>query len=79
MQAGTAPSPQKKGFFEQAAENARASNIEMRDLNGRYAGSIHAYKGEYDGITWYVFIGADGIAVIPDPRTDYKTSYGKGE
>ena len=76
MQAGIVPSPQKKGFFEQAAENSKASSMELKDLNGRHAGSIHAYKGEYDGITWYVFIGSDGIAVVPAPVRWY---YGKSK
>ena len=44
-----------------------AYNMYLYDKNGKKCGSIQAYKAEYDGKKWYVFLGSDGrMTVVED-------------
>ena len=44
-----------------------AHTLHLYDVDGRQCGSINAYKGEYDGKKWYIFIGGDGrMTVVED-------------
>lgn len=50
----TKSSPEKS-FLEKAAENQNTKSMNLYDTKGRLVNSCRAYKGEFDGHTWYVF------------------------
>ena len=51
---------------EQEKKNAR--RIDLYDMNGEKATWATAYKGEFDGHTWYVFYDNLAVpAVVHDP------------
>lgn len=44
-----------------------AHTMHLYDVDGRHCSTINAYKGEYDGKKWYIFIGGDGkMTVVED-------------
>ena len=63
----TKSSPEKS-FLEKAAENRGTSSMNLYDTKGRLRNSCRAYKGEFDGHTWYVFFDNVAVpAVVHDP------------
>ena len=62
-------SSQKKDIFERAAEERNTRTIKLYDTKGRLVNSCRAYKGEFDGHTWYVFYdNLAAPAVVHDPN-----------
>lgn len=63
----TKSSPEKS-FLEKAAENQNTKSMNLYDTKGRLVNSCRAYKGEFDGHTWYVFFDNFPVpAVVHDP------------
>ena len=63
----TKSSPEKN-FLERAAENRGTTSMNLYDTKGRLRNSCRAYKGEFDGHTWYVFFDNVAVpAVVHDP------------
>lgn len=63
----TKSSPEKN-FLERAVENRNAKTMNLYDANGRLISSCAAFKGEFDGHTWYVFFDNLSVpAVVHDP------------
>ena len=64
----TKSSPEKN-FMERAAENRSAKTMNLYDANGRLINSCAAFKGKFDGHTWYVFYdNLAATAVVHDPN-----------
>ena len=58
------PSEKKQSTYRSRWE---AHTMKIHGLDGTPQGDIQAYKGEFDGKTWYVFIAGDGrMAVVED-------------
>lgn len=63
----TKSSPEKN-FLERAVENREAKTMNLYDANGRLINSCAAFKGKFDGHTWYVFFDNLAVpAVVHDP------------
>ena len=60
---------QEKNIFERAAEERNTRTIKLYDTKGRLVNSCRAYKGEFDGHTWYVFYdNLASPAVVHNPN-----------
>ena len=58
----------EKNFLERATENQGTTRMNLYDTKGRLRNSCRAYKGEFDGHTWYVFYdNLAAPAVVHDP------------
>lgn len=54
--------------LERAAETVNRKTMNLYDTRGTMVSSCSAYKGEFDGHTWYVFYGnLSSLAVVYDP------------
>ena len=59
----------EKGFLERAAEEQNAKTMKLYDTTGKLRSYCKAYKGEFDGHTWYVFYdNLASPAVVHDPN-----------
>ena len=68
----TKSSPEKN-FLEKVAEERSAKTMNLYDTKGKLVSSCAAFKGEFDGHTWYVFY--DNLAspsVEHDPLCECK-------
>ena len=68
------PVPQKKTLTEKAAERERefeSTNVTLYSTTGKKRGYIDAYKGEYDGHKFYIFLGTDKMSVVPEAMVEY--------
>ena len=60
---------QEKDIFEKVAEERNTRTIKLYDTKGRLVNSCRAYKGEFDGHTWYVFYdNLASPAVVHNPN-----------
>ena len=58
----------KGNIFERAAETVSRKTMNLYDTKGTIVSSCTAYKGEFDGHTWYVFYGKlSSPTVVHDP------------
>lgn len=58
-----------KEIFDRATENRNAKTMKLYDTKGRFINACRAYKGEFDGHTWYVFYdNLAAPAVVHDPN-----------
>ena len=66
---GTSTSQKSEGnIFEREAEIRSRKKMFLYDTKGTMVSSCSAYKGEFDGHTWYVFYGnLSSPAVVHDP------------
>lgn len=70
----TAPAPQqetqkKESLIERAERTRMATTMKLYGTDGKYRTTLTAYKGEFDGHTWYVFFDNVAVpAVIHDPN-----------
>ena len=56
--------PQRSSY----SQRIKAHTMDLRDANGRMCTTCTAYKGEFDGHTWYVFYdNLAAPAVVHDP------------
>ena len=63
----TKSSPEKS-FLERTVENQSTKRMNLYDTKGKLRNSCAAYKGEFDGHTWYVFFDNVAVpAVVHDP------------
>ena len=63
-----------KTLAEKAAEREReleSTTVTLYSTTGRKRGYIDAYKGEYDGHKFYIFLGTDKMTVIPEAMVEY--------
>ena len=55
-------------IFEREAERMSRKTMYLYDTEGTMVSSCTAYKGEFDGHTWYVFYGnLSSPSVVHDP------------
>ena len=66
--------PQKKTLAEKAAEREMvygSTTMTLYSTTGKRRGYSDAYKGEFDGHEFYVFMGPDKMSVIPVAMVEY--------
>lgn len=71
---GVNTTTESKDIFERAAQRHKNYHMTLCGLDGKSLSSCTAYKGEFDGHTWYVFY--DNLAspsVVHDPLCKCKS------
>lgn len=59
----------KESWWERTARRAKASRMWLYDANGEEVMHyIDAYKGEFDGKSWYVFLDGEGRMTVIENR-----------